>query len=82
MNWTFASVMVRKFGCTTTAGTFLKQEKKLEGFARKGASRERGCPSERSETFHRFSLFMWDRPRRRQGRWRKWDWLLSKFPFP
>lgn len=66
----------------TTTGIFLKQEKKLEGLARKRARRERGYPSERSETFHRFSLFMWDWPRPRQGRWRKSDWLLSKFPFP
>lgn len=66
----------------TTTGIFLKQEKKLEGLARKWARRERGYPSERSETFHRFSLFMWDWPRPRQGRWRKSDWLLSKFPFP
>lgn len=66
----------------TTTGIFLKQEKKLEGLARKGARRERGYPSESSETFHRSSLFMWDRPRPRQGRWRKSAWLLSKFPFP
>lgn len=45
----------------TTSGIFLKQEKNVEESDQQKLNKPgvRGGPLERSETFHRFSMFMW-----------------------